>query len=77
MQLIVEFDSEYAAERAHQELNDAGFDDEAVQVTHPFDGGTVVSVRTAGEGLVKAFEVLKRHEAESVERVMPTSNTLI
>jgi hypothetical protein len=63
MQLLVEFDSEEVAEQAYRELRAAGFDNESVQIAHPFDGGSLVSVRAFAADVAVAAEVLSRHEA--------------
>jgi hypothetical protein len=63
MHLMVEFQDEHAARQALRELKASGFSDDVLGVTHPFEGGVVVTVEAVGDELPVAFEVLSRHEA--------------
>jgi hypothetical protein len=71
MLLSVEFEREEVAEQAYRELRVAGFDNDSVQIAHPFDGGTLVTVRAFAEDVAVAAEVLSRHEGEESPASQP------
>jgi hypothetical protein len=63
MKLLVEFETDFEARRAMEDLEASGFDRESIRIAHPFEGGAIVTVEAWGPELSAAFEVMSRHEA--------------